>query len=299
MAKKEEEYRKEQETGEGQTTGQEQKTGEGQTAGESQNNNEGNQTGQEQATGEGTSIVIAKAKERFPDSEFQSDEEALNALLKEMDSMKDWQDREMKANEEIRKAIESEPAVGKLLTMITEGAGLRDALPYIMDEETLSSLTPAEDEPDYEAWKQNRDARVKELEQEEQEMQQFKESLDATEQRLQKVAESRGMDDEQAKEYAEFVTNTIKEVINGDISEETLALLDKGRRYDRDLADFQEVQKVKEKNKKAEEEKARRQSGDGIPKLSSKGGRQEKESTKKPKTPFDEGIEGYKRRKKL
>jgi len=277
MAKKEEEYKEKQ---------PEQNAQDGEPS-----KSEGN---------EQTSLMIAKAKERFPDTEFNSDEEALNAILSERDEMKDWQEREMKANEEIRKAFEAEPAAGKLVKMIAQGAGLREALAYIMDDKELSSLAPAEDEPDHEAWKQNRDARMKELEEQQKEDEEFENNIAATEENIQAFAEEQGMDEEQAKGFADFMSGTIQEILSGKVSKDTMALLRKGQNYDNDLADFQKSQEVKNKNEEIEKQKAKKEGGDGVPKLSGKGGtKPQKKENPGGKTPFDEGIDNYQRRKVL
>lgn len=302
MAKQEEYPKKEQQGQQTQESGetQTQQTGQGQAEqqGQAQEGEGQTQEGQGQSQ---QGMLIAKVKEAYPDSEFNSDEEVIQAAVNYINDLEDWQSREMKANEEIRKAFDAQPEVGKLVKMITQGAGLRDALPYVLDSETIQNLTPAEGEPDYEAWKQNLDARQKELEEQEQADRQLEENIQATEQLLQEFASEQGMNDEEAQGFAQFLTDTIKEMLSGQVSKETMALLQKGKRYDDDVGKIEEAKKIREKNKQVEQQKQQREQGDGLPDTGNAGGSQQKQKEQKTedKGGFGRAAEMFQRRKQL
>jgi hypothetical protein len=258
---------------------------------------EGEQVGGQapESNEETASMVIAKIREKFPDDEFESDEQALDLVLGKLNELEDWQGREMKANEVIRKSFEQQPELGELVKMISQGAGLREALPRVMDP---SELIPAEGDPDLEAWEQNRKARMEQAEAEEATLAEMDNNIAETEANLQAYAEEQGMEEADAEDFAEFMVSVAQEIGSGKISKETMDLLKKGRKYDDDLAAQSKAAEIKGKNSQVEEAKKKKQSGDGLPNVQGQGGGVQKKKTVKS-DPFGEAVSQTLERRKF
>jgi hypothetical protein len=219
----------------------------------------------------------------YPDRKFESDDDYDNAT-----------DEYLGAREEADQALfdlfDQHPEIPEILSDIRDGAETPEALArYYSPEE----LTRKEGDKNYEKWAANSSEREKKRSEQSTREAEIETNLEASSQSLKDFADENGLDENGLGEFVNSIQGIFDSYNMGIISKETLSLLQKGQKYDADMATKEEEKKmsfedgvIQGRNEQIAAKKIPKD--DGIPTISGSG---EIETSKKVKTPQELGAE--------
>ncbi len=213
------------------------------------------------------------------------------SLLSTLFSTQDW----------LVESIDEFPELGDMLSGIHKGMTPSEAMARYYDLETL---TPPEGAPDYEKYQGAMAERKKEVEAKKAKKKQLKDNEQVSIQNLNEFIKEEKMEPQKAVEFFDKVIELTSDAFDGMLSKEHMKVLKKGFGYDDMIAEKDkekelaiEDARVAGKNEGIKERRAKRETSDGVPKLTNSAS--VPDTTKKPKDQFTTSLEQLANKKKI
>jgi hypothetical protein len=213
------------------------------------------------------------------------------SLLSTLFSTQDW----------LVESIDEFPELGDMLSGIHKGMTPSEAIARYYDMETL---TPPEGAPDYEKYQGAMAERKKEVEAKKARKKQLEENQQVSVENVKKFMDAKGWDKNKALEFLGKIEGLQADLFDGKLSDNHLAVLEKGFGYDDMVAEKDkekelaiEDARVAGKNEGIKERRAKKETSDGVPKLTNSAS--VPDTTKKPKDQFTTSLEQLANKKKI
>lgn len=214
-------------------------------------------------------IDLAK---RYTDGEdVASEEEALDIISDEIESLTEWKKEEMAVNKRLIDALNAEPDIKALIGYVMQGASLREAIARTLD---IESLTPAEDDIDRAKWDAANKERRSQLEKMKEEDARNAEHIgiigknfDDTRSLIASFAEKHRMTPEDKHELEVKLAAFAQDILDMKVDEDTLDMIYKSMRIDDIIEEAKEEGAIGERNRKIEIMRAKKGDTDGLPSL--------------------------------
>ncbi len=235
-----------------------------------------------------------RLKKRYPDKEFQGDDEINASLIEYLDELEGFQSSTQEADEKLREVLENAPELTAIIRDISKGASFTEALSRHID---VDELTPMEGDPDFDAWNNNLAERKKSRAEKEQRQKMYQENLDMTVGEIKQFAQDNDMSEEQTQSFLSAIGELVNDIVDGRLNKPNLMRLKKAIDYDTDVQSAAKTAEISAKNEKIEAKKAddkKKVAGDGLPNIVGQGG---KDVTPKPKDDWEDAIDMEKNRR--
>lgn len=210
-----------------------------------------------------------KLQEKHKDRKFEKDSDYFDVLDEELLGHEKYYEENTKSNEKIIDLFESNPELGDILRDMDKGATFIEALARNVD---LDSITPFEDDPDYDGWEKAKTERMSKLKERKDFQKKYDENLKVSVKVFQDYGKERGWDAAKAKDFTGKIDAVMGELSNGVISKAFLDMMHKGLNYDQDIKDAEETAVIKGRNETIEVKRNETEkTGDGLPKVAATG----------------------------
>lgn len=207
-----------------------------------------------------------RLRERYPDSDPQTDEDWEGLRNRYMDDSEASEKDRADFEKEVNDLIASDKDLAIILNnMMVNKLPFRAAVARSID---LEGLTPQEGDDDYEAW----DKAYKERVSENQRLVERSKEIDANEaksfENIDKFCQEKGYDDSTKEAIVSFINEIFDAIVMKNISSELLEKIDKARTFDSAVRDAALEGEVKGRNANIEAQRVdemEKEEGDGIP----------------------------------
>lgn len=199
---------------------------------------------------------------QYPDREFDTDEDAENALYEDYEQKSTALQEAQVSNQQVYAMIEANPALADVLVAMNEGIPFEVALAQCVD---LEALVPSDGEPNYDEYQKavgDRKKRASEIDARRQ-------TIQANQERSKVDADAffaeKGMDEEQQTAFVSFVDDFVGSLFRGEVSKTTLGKMYQAFKYEEAIADAAEQGEINGRNAKIETKRTTDAKTDGIP----------------------------------
>ena len=212
--------------------------------------------------------VISIAQEIYPDREFATEQEAIEAVREYTQASKDYEKRTKEANQTLVNIFNNNQELVALIRMLNSGASFVEALPHVID---VDALLPKEGDPDWEAWQSAKEEGEKSRAQRESEQKKIAENLEMSMAEMDKFAKENDMSPEEAGEFLTAIDKIIENVAQGNVTRDILDKFKKGLFHDKIVQEESEKAEIRGRNEAIEEKitKESKDKGDGLPEVKS------------------------------
>ena len=253
-------------SGQGQAAGQATQSTQGQNVGQASESvkSESVQTDKpaETAQEKKTRKLLEKAKEFFPDKEFSNDDDLDDHFISKYSELTDYQKRNQEANKKVLETLKAEPKLGDIIRDMSKGMPLHVALAKHVD---ISKIEPQEGEPDWDAYSKARDERLAKEKEEEAYQETLSKNQELSRKTIKEFFDSKKMDENTVKEFADFVDGIHKKLNDGMIDSDILTAFYNAKNFDSEIAKAKDVASISTKNQEIDLKKADTKKGDGLP----------------------------------
>ena len=226
--------------------------------------------------------VISVAKEIYPDREFATEQEAIQAVREYTESSKEYEKRTKEANQSLVNIFNNNQELVALVRMLNSGASFVEALPHVVD---VDALLPKEGDPDWEAWQKAKEEGTKTRADREAKKKEIANNLEMSMAEVDKFAQENEMTPEEAGEFLTTIDTILENVSQGNITRDILEKFKKGLFHDKIVKEESEKAEIRGRNEAIEEkvEKKSKNKGDGLPEV--KSASTEEEAPEQPSDP--------------
>lgn len=207
-----------------------------------------------------TNALIERAKNINPDA---NDDNYLQTLVGHLDKLSDYRDKSQKANSKLIEVFETNPTVADILKDVIDGADLRVA---IARHFSADDLVPEEDDPDFDAWKENAQKREENIKNSKEQTKELAKNTEKSKETIKSFAEKNKLSEKETTQFLETIDQSLDNLYKGVVSEDFLEKMLQAYNYKKDVKQAAELGEVKGKNKKIEAKK-KEKAGDGVPKV--------------------------------
>lgn len=208
---------------------------------------------------------------------------AIDFLRERINDLQEWKDSELNANQKLLDALNADPEFRDLIGYILQGASLAEAIARTID---IESLRPVEGSPDYTKWEAAKEARMKRLKEMDEEDARNKEmasmleiNRDALLAMVESFAERKGMDKDETLKLKVELARFAKDIMEFRVTEEVLDMIYKSDKMEEIINEAREEGAVEARNERIETMRMKRAENDGLPVLeSSASGREGREA---------------------
>lgn len=238
--------------------------------------------------------IIAIIGDIDPEADLTSDAIFLQTVLDVITKYKSVQDK-------LAQAVEEFPEFGDMLSGILKGMDPGEAIARYYD---IESMTPPEGAPDFEKYASAKAERRKGIDTRNARMKQLEENQQVSVENVKKFMDAKGWDKSKALEFLGKIEELQADLFDGKLSDNHLAVLEKGFGYDDMVADKDkekelaiEDARVAGKNEGIKERRSKQETTDGLPKLANSAS--VPDTTAPPKDQFTTGLEQLANKKKI
>lgn len=201
---------------------------------------------------------------KYPDKVWADDEAYDADLLAHLQQADSDLEGYKAGDDALASLMERDPDFARVMDAVRKGMPMGVALRTYMGD--LSDYEPAEDEPNYEAYKKASDDYLAEKKKASDAIAEREKNLVDSDAVLEAFAAERGLTDEQEDEFMDKVSALFTEIGRGKITRETLNTLYDGLMHDADIAQAREDATIDANNKKIETKRIKAvEQTDGIP----------------------------------
>lgn len=199
---------------------------------------------------------------RYPDRQFETEEDVQNALLDDYEeSVSKLQDVEL-SNKRVYELIEANPSLADVIIEMDKGTPFEVALAQCID---LEALIPQNGEPNYELYQQAVEDRKKRSV----EIATKRKSLEENQQQSKVDADEffaqMGMDETEQTSFVDFVDNFIGDLFAGKVAKDTLKKMYQAFKYEEHIEQASEQGKIDGLNTTIETKRKVNSATDGLP----------------------------------
>lgn len=198
----------------------------------------------------------------FGEEEFADDEGLYGKAADHIGELRQWRESREASDKEVIAMLKQHPKIAQLLQYLAQGASEIEALSRVFDSEDLIRY---EEEPDYEQWAEGKKKREADIKAGEESKAKYDLNYQASQASVDEFCTEQGLNDEARNELLDKVFAVYDDMIDGNLSKETLMLFHKGINHDEDVADAEAQGVITGKNTKIDEKKQQSIKGDGLP----------------------------------
>ena len=200
---------------------------------------------------------------KHPDKEWGDDEAYYSDVVAYVEDADKKLNGYTKANETITSVGKDYPEIFAIIEDIADGKSFEEALAANID---IEELIPTEDEPNYEKYSQARDARKQKRAEAEAYRQKLEKNIADSKGVVEAFFAEKGMDEEAANEFGDYINGVMGEYLDGVITKEMLDMFYNARNYDADVAEARTAGEVAGRNAKIDAEREKKSTAtDGMP----------------------------------
>lgn len=215
--------------------------------------------------------IKSNLEKAYPDREFKSDEDYINAWNERTESLENYYEKGQKLNDKLIELSDKDDLFASTLdAMFKEGISLRAALARYIDP---ADLLADPDDEDYEQVQKGKQERETQKVEAQNKQKKFQENLERSEIAINTFAEEKGWKEDQRDGFISEISSIVEKVANGNIDNDLLSKMEKAINFDQAIKDAEQRGEIKGKNQKIAAEKGREteKKGDGLPDLSGQG----------------------------
>lgn len=211
-------------------------------------------------------------KGKHPDKEWDDDEAYYNDVVNYAEDADKKLAGYATANETIKAVGKDYPEIFAIIEDIADGKSFEEALAANID---IEELIPTEDEPNYEKYSQARDARKQKQAEAEAYRQKLEDNISKSKGVVEAFFAEKGMDEDAANEFGDYIDGVMGEYLDGIISKEMLEIFYNARNYDADVAEARTAGEVAGRNAKIDAEREKKSAEtDGLPSAGTSAGKE-------------------------
>jgi len=207
-----------------------------------------------------TEALVERAKNINPDA---NNDNYLQTLVGYLDELTDYHDKSQKANSKLIEVFETNPTVADILKDVIDGADLRVA---IARHFSTDDLVPEEDDPDFDAWKENAKKREENIKNSKKQASELAQNTEKSKETIKSFAEKNKMSEGETTQFLEVIDKSLDDLYKGVVSEDFLSKMLRAYNYKKDVKQAAELGELSGKNKRIEAKK-KEKTGDGVPKV--------------------------------
>jgi hypothetical protein len=201
--------------------------------------------------------------------------------------------RMTEANKRLVEIFDAHPEIPQLLTLLDKGASFAEALAHVVD---VSELSPADGDPDYDAWDKASKERMKKRTEREKFLSDLDSNLQMSQQEIDAFTKENNLGEEEAKTLLQTLDDMMTEVYNGKISKQLLSMLRKASTFDSEVETAKKQGEIKARNEKIEAIKSETKKGDGLPNIGNAGADAPTPAPEQGKDSFSAAIDNFNRK---
>lgn len=207
-------------------------------------------------------IEIAKKLEL--EGEYESEEDAVNAISSKLEEQSQYINESKRANQKLIDLFDSEPGLKGFIQDIASGEDPVVSFKVNLDD----SVQIEESDERYEKWQERKKQRQDELDKQKKAQEEFEENQKVSRKNVEEFQKEYKISDDEMKTFIDDVTNLFSDVFSGKMPKDLLSLIKKGKSYDQDIKDAEKRGEVRAKNERAiDRKKKAKEESDGIPRL--------------------------------
>lgn len=200
---------------------------------------------------------------KYPDAQWESDDDYENALANHLEETSSALDTYRETDERIMEILERDPDFALVLDDMGKGVPFRVALHRHLGD---LSVTPEEEDRDYDDWKKAGDEYLAEKKRIDDEINTRNGNIEESTTRFKNFVDSHSDWDEAKKEgFVKFFNSVCQDLAIGKLTDNVLSMLADAYTHDDDVEAALEEGKVEARNKKIVAERIRKETGDGVP----------------------------------
>lgn len=210
-------------------------------------------------------MFFANLKKKYPDREFNDEEEFYGASMEGYDAEHEYRKGSEASNKEFFDKLQENPDVALFIGSILNKESFGKALSY------LSDVLPFEEgSDDFNAYKESVSERKRKADEAEAAAAEYEANLQESANSLQEFADENGMTPDEAMEFVQNITSTISDkLFSGKIDKDFLSAFYKAQNYEKDLMVAKEAGTIQGRNEKIDAKKRALTKGDGLPPIRS------------------------------
>lgn len=203
-------------------------------------------------------------KTKYPDSEWADDDAYENALADHLASTDADLEGYKAGDEALASIMERDPDFARVMSAVRDGMPFGVALRTYMGD--LSQFEPAEDEPDFEAYRKASDEYVANKKKADEEIAERNANLEAFGGTWDAFVQEKALTPEQEDAFKTEMLRVFSDIGKGNISRDSLNILYDGLMHDADVAEAHEEGAIQAKNEKISAKRIKEASQtDGLP----------------------------------
>jgi hypothetical protein len=212
--------------------------------------------------------LYQKLKGYYPDKEFASDSEAMDAADEKLSEHDSYREETEALLQNISDAVDADPEYAQLTAYIGKGMSFREAIARLIDPEDLQAY---EGDPDYEALTTAKAERNSQREAHKARIAEVEANTQESAIKVQQFSDDNNLTEERTIGLLNSVEKVVTDINNGIISPDFLARMLTAETHEEEVADAVENALIEGKNTAIEEKVATEQSGmgDNIPNIAS------------------------------
>ena len=190
------------------------------------------------------------AREALPDKEFTSESEAAEAVKSFVHAAKEYEATNTKYNKVLIEIFEQNPEALALVRMLKEGAKFHEALPYVVDPDTI---VPKEGDPDYAAWQKAKIEGEKVRKEREERAGEVQKNLQSSYKAMDDFVAERKMGDKDREQFFNKIDDVIASLSKGVITKDILSVFEKGLSFEKAIDEQTKKAELKGRNEAIKE----------------------------------------------
>lgn len=215
--------------------------------------------------------LYSKLQGYYPDKQFGSDTEAMDAAHDRLTDNDTYHDETEKLLQNISDAVDADPEYAQLTAYIGKGMSFREAIARTIDIEDLQAQ---EGDPDYDALESAKQERMGQRDAHMKRMSEVETNSQESAAKVDQFAQDNNLSEEETLALLQSVEDVVSDIINGKISPDFLAKMLTAENHPKEIAAATENALIEGKNMAIDEKMAKDVSmkGDGMPGISASSG---------------------------
>lgn len=242
--------------------------------------------------------LYEKLKAYYPDKEFASDTDAMDAAHEKLSENDQYYEETEKLLQNISDAVDADPEYAQLTAYIAKGMGFREAVSRLIDP---ADLEAQDGDPDFDALEAAKQERIAKRHEHGKRIAEIEANSAESAAKVDQFASDNNLSEEETLALLQSVETIVADIINGKISTDFLAKMLTAENHDKEVSEATENARIEGLNENIENQKIKAEtvaSGDGIPDISGTSVQQEPKPVAQ-KSEIDDLVDLSARRRKF
>ena len=189
--------------------------------------------------------LYEKLKSYYPDREFASDNDAMDAAHEKLEEHDKYYDETEKLLQNISDAVDEDPEYAQVTALVGKGMSFREAVTRCIDVEDLQAV---EGDPDYDALAEAKKQRASERESRASRMAEIEANSKESAAKVDQFAADNNLSEEETFALLQSVESVVTDIINGKITPDFLARMLTAENHDKEVEKATENAFIEGKN---------------------------------------------------